>query len=270
MKTGKLIGLGILISSVVLIVGLAGGWLLGRVSWRTPALAAALTPDSTPYTANCGGSGFGMGPGMMRWQTADSYCAAETDNQPATCAVGNGNEDCPFAAQNFPTPGEGETLTIEEAQTALATYLADRGYDTLEIVDMMEFEHNFYAIARETDTGIGAMELLVDKWSGAVGPEMGPNMMWNAKYGMHQHGMMGARVSGENTLSAAEVLDIAQTWLDENQPGVTVEEDADPFYGYYTIHIHVGDAIKGMLSVNGITGQVWYHTWHGEFIQMLE
>jgi hypothetical protein len=22
-----------------------------------------------------------------------------------------------------------------------------------------------------------------------------------------------------------------------------------------------------MLSVNGYTGQVWYHTWHGSFIQ---
>jgi hypothetical protein len=135
---------------------------------------------------------------------------------------------------------------------------------------MMEFEYNFYAIARETDTGIGAMELLVNKWNGAVTPEMGPNMMWNAKYGMHRRGMMGAWRSGENTLSTAEALDIAQTWLDKNRPGVTVEEDVDPFYGYYTIHTHTDDAIEGMLSVNGSTGQVWYHTWHGEFIQMLE
>ena len=24
----------------------------------------------------------------------------------------------------------------------------------------------------------------------------------------------------------------------------------------------------GMLSVNGYTGQVWYHTWHGPFVQL--
>ena len=36
------------------------------------------------------------------------------------------------------------------------------------------------------------MELLIDKAGGAVGPEPGPNMMWNAKYGMMGQGnMMG-------------------------------------------------------------------------------
>jgi hypothetical protein len=26
--------------------------------------------------------------------------------------------------------------------------------------------------------------------------------------------------------------------------------------------------VAGMLSVNGYTGQIWYHTWHGAFVQM--
>jgi hypothetical protein len=270
MKAGKWIGLGSLIALGALLIGLTGGWFLGHLSRRMPAMAAALTPDATPYTANCGGSEFGMGPGMMRGQTTDDFCTADTNVPPRTCAVEDAVGDCPFAATDILVPGEGVTLTIGEAQAALETYLADQGYDNLAIVDMMEFERNFYGIARETDTGIGAMELLVNKWSGVVSPEMGPNMMWNTKYGMHRRGMMGAWSSGENTLSAAEALDIAQTWLDENQPGVTVEEDADAFYGYYTIHTYAGDTINGMLSVNGTTGQVWYHTWHGEFIQMLE
>jgi hypothetical protein len=42
---------------------------------------------------------------------------------------------------------------------------------------------------------IGAMELLIDKPYGTVYPEPGPNMMWNAKYGMMAgrgyRGMMG-------------------------------------------------------------------------------
>jgi len=25
--------------------------------------------------------------------------------------------------------------------------------------------------------------------------------------------------------------------------------------------------VIGMLSVNGTSGQVWYHTWHGAFVQ---
>ncbi len=27
--------------------------------------------------------------------------------------------------------------------------------------------------------------------------------------------------------------------------------------------------ISGMLSVHGEHGQVWYHTWHGDFVQMI-
>jgi hypothetical protein len=35
------------------------------------------------------------------------------------------------------------------------------------------------------------------------------------------------------------------------------------------IELEDGD-IQGMLSVHSATGQVWYHTWHGGFIQMIE
>jgi hypothetical protein len=46
-----------------------------------------------------------------------------------------------------------------------------------------------------------------------------------------------------------------------------VAEEADAFYGYYTIEVLNGDNIYSMLSVNGYTGQVWYHNWHGKFIR---
>jgi len=39
------------------------------------------------------------------------------------------------------------------------------------------------------------------------------------------------------------------------------------FYGYYTIEVLSNGTTYGMLSVNGYTGQIWYHTWHGTFIQ---
>ena len=62
---------------------------------------------------------------------------------------------------------------------------------------------------------------------------------------------------------------IAQTWLDRqgsgNSPGAP-----DAFYGYYTFHFLKGGQIAGMLSVNGSTGQVWFHSWHGHFIQARE
>ena len=178
-------------------------------------------------------------------------------------------ERCPMAG------GAASSLSVRaielsEAQEAVEAYVYNQGYDDLEIAEVMEFERNFYAIVREVDTGIGAMELLVDKTTGAVGPEVGPNMMWNARYGMHgRTGMMG-RSSDENTVSAERAVEIAQRWLDANQPGVDAEEHADPFYGYYTIHTVRGGEIDGMLSVHGTTGQVWCHSWHGDFVRMVE
>lgn len=60
-------------------------------------------------------------------------------------------------------------------------------------------------------------------------------------------------------ISEREALTLAQAFLDKKYPGAVVEE-AHHFYGYYTIHVLKGDVILGMLSVNGYSGSVWYHT----------
>lgn len=207
-----------------------------------------------------------MGPGMMRgWDAPTTPCTASIINW--SCG---GNPEG-YGGESLSS----DALTIEEAHEAIERYIDALGYPDLEIAEVMEFERNFYAIVEEADAGIGAMELLVEKWTGAVSPEMGPNMMWNARYGMQatggctRGGMMGG-TSEANTIAPEEALKVAQRWLDAHRPSVTVEEHADPFYGYYTIHTLEDDRIEGMLSVHGTTGQVWYHTWHGAFIQMIE
>ena len=45
---------------------------------------------------------------------------------------------------------------------------------------------------------------------------------------------------------------------------------ADTFYGYYTLHFLQDGEIEGMLSVHGSTGDVWYHSWHGDFVTTAE
>ena len=62
---------------------------------------------------------------------------------------------------------------------------------------------------------------------------------------------------------------MSQQYLDINLPGLTVAE-ADTFYGYYTLHTLKNGQFEGMLSVNGYTGAIWYHTWHGPFLAMKE
>jgi hypothetical protein len=138
----------------------------------------------------------------------------------------------------------------------------------------MQFSNQFYAEVEEKSTGIHAFEILLDRFTGAVYPEPGPNMMWNTKYG-HMGGMMGGWwgfggqiPTAQMPVTPAQAGQYAQQFLDANRPGTTAADEADTFYGYYTIHVLQNDQVIGMLSVNGYSGQVWYHTWHGTFVDM--
>ncbi|HSR25457.1 MAG TPA: hypothetical protein VLW53_18020 [Candidatus Eisenbacteria bacterium] len=169
----------------------------------------------------------------------------------------------------------GQAISIDQAQSAVQATLDRQGNRDLAIDELIEFQDNFYASVREKSTGTGAFELLVNRSTGAVVPEPGPNMMWNTKYGMMSGravgmmggGMMGVGIAaGPMTVTADQATQAARQWLDRNQPGSTTNTP-DRFYGYYTVDVEKDGRLTGMLSVNGTTGQVWYHTWHGSFFQ---
>ena len=65
-----------------------------------------------------------------------------------------------------------------------------------------------------------------------------------------------------------QAVEIAQDYLDQAQTRLTADEHADTFYGYYTLHTYEDGELVGMLSVNGYTGEVFLHSWHGDFIEM--
>ena len=71
--------------------------------------------------------------------------------------------------------------------------------------------------------------------------------------------------TADMSVNARRAAEYAQQWLDVNFPGTEVEEPST-FYGYYTIDFSSDGRIIGMLSVEGYSGDVWYHTWHGNFI----
>lgn len=167
--------------------------------------------------------------------------------------------------------GAAGTISMDDAQKAAQTVIDRYPGSDLALDEIMEFQNNFYVLAKEKASGTGALELLVDRQTGTVYPEPGPDMMWNTKYGMMSGSMMGGgQAAGPMTVTAEQASRLAQSWLNVNQPGNTVGKP-DTFYGYYTFDFLAANGRPaGMLSVNGYTGQVWYHTWHGAFVAKKE
>ncbi len=186
-------------------------------------------------------------------------------------------------------------LTIDQTKAAAEKYLANLDNSDFVIAEIMVFDNNSYVIVREASTGIGAFELLVDPDSQVAYPEHGPNMMWNLKYsGINHDSMMGGNgygmmnrmggygnmMQGWNSTTPIDVtatmivtpeqaVEYAQKYLDASFPGATTEHPMQ-FYGYYTLDFEQNSKIAGMLSVNGYSGQVFLHTWHGTFIEEAE
>jgi len=173
---------------------------------------------------------------------------------------------------------------MADAAARIDRWLAESGFEGLHTAEVMAFSNGYYA-AVAAENGQGAFELLLDPATGWISPEPGPNMMWNTEYGMMQGrlgGMMGGGMMGgggmmsptpsgnaEGLLTAAEAERIAEDWLAAALPGETAEE-ARAFPGYYTLDTERDGRPVGMLSVNARTGAVWYHGWHGNFLDELE
>ncbi len=153
---------------------------------------------------------------------------------------------------------------VDQAKTLAEQYASAQGLD-LRVKEIMEFSNHYYVIIKEEGSGVNAFEVLVDKATGRVFLEPGPSMMWNTKYGH----MRSRNPTAIMPVSIEQALRNAQEWLDAYFPGASAEE-AEAFYGYYTIDFSRNNQIIGMLSVNGYSGEVWYHTWHGQFIGMIE
>ncbi len=188
--------------------------------------------------------------------------------------------------------GSGEPVTDLAGAKRQAQRFADRL--DLRVGEVMRFESSYYAELVEPG-GNRATEVLINPATGAVWLEYGPAMMWNTRYGMMgesgvhgrqgmmggssgSRGMMGGGYRGDPTwapspqttrasISAPEAKAVAVRWLAREGSGLSAGM-ADAFPGYYTLHILKGDRVAGMLSVNGYTGAVWDHWWHGRFLSM--
>ncbi len=197
-----------------------------------------------------------------------------------------------YASRLANTPGNTgpatQKMTMSEAVQSFKNYLGSQD-SNIALHEVEEYQYNFYASYYEKNSGTFAFQMLIWKqgssymmgmmgYTGATKvavPEMGPNMMWNTKYhvagGMMNGGMMGnawQSTSTPMTVTASEARTLAQQYLTDNFSGKSAG-DADTYYGYYNIDVLIDGSTWGMLSVNGYTGQVWYHAWHGTFVQTI-
>ncbi len=243
-----------------------------------------------------GGTPSGFGPGWMM-QNTQGFTGTNQFGFGHGGMMGGGmmlNPNSPF--YTAPKP-----LTLAQATDTLNAYVTSLNDSNLAVGEVMIFDNHAYAQIVEKDSGIGVMEVLVDPTTQAVYPEMGPNMMWNLKYGMTlaparragmigfgRYGMRGRMMGGgfnnmmgnfsgnadvspdQMPVTPEQAVQAAQTYLDSffSEANLTADEHADPFYGYYTLHVNRDGQTVGMLSVNGFTGQVFPHTWHGELLEM--
>lgn len=230
--------------------GMMGGWQNGNPS--------TTITNTQPFGGYGPGMRGGYGPGMMGGGMMGGGMMG-----------GYG----PGMMGGWTSPANANPISPDQAVAAAQQYVATYNNNDLALAEIMQFANNFYVRVTEKSTGTSAFELLVNPYSGAVTPEMGPNMMWNTKYGMMaQGGMMGMmggyrnQPEGQMSVSVAQARTNAQQFLDANFPGAKLADDQDAFYGYYTMDFLQNGKTAGMLSVNGYTGEVWYHTWHGNFI----
>jgi hypothetical protein len=274
----------VFITAPVLAQGPIGGGGMGDPGHMGP-------DDPAGDAGSCLGQSSGFAPGWMMGNQGDTGIPMPTPGsmmggmmssmmgQAMNGMMGGSmmvNSNSPFFVA--PTP-----LTLTEAADTLAAYLSHLNDSNLVIGEVMIFDNHAYAQIVEIDSGVGVLEVLIDPETKAVIPEMGPNMMWNLKYGMMSgfggFGMMGGMMMGgfgaidvstEMTVTPEQAVEKAQTVLDTcfSEANLTADEHVDPFYGYYTLHVNRDGKTVGMLSVNGFTGEVFPHTWHGILLEM--
>ena len=80
---------------------------------------------------------------------------------------GDAASDCPGMG-GWTSPSTGTPMTLDQAVEVAEEYLSAYGNPDLALAEVMEFTQNVYAVVEETSTGVGAFELLIDRYTGSV------------------------------------------------------------------------------------------------------
>jgi hypothetical protein len=183
-----------------------------------------------------------MGPGMMQ----GAMMGGSSDSSSMWSMMGNAGIMSWHGATDQP-------IGLSDASASLGSFALTCGFG-LTIGKVLAFDDSFYAVLLDaSNDAVG--EVLLDRYSGSVYPEPGPNMMWNANWGAGG----ASATTPVYDLAAAQAL--ATTFLASYLPGATVL-DGRALPGYASFEVGT-ETPKAVLSVNFSTGEVWVHTWLG-------
>jgi hypothetical protein len=149
-----------------------------------------------------------------------------------------------------------DPLTSPDEARAVIQAFIDWANSGLQISELWEYGTVYKAELSDTN-GAKAFDLIADKFTGAVGPEMGLSMMTNASYGRSLYKLSFFRRN--LNLSPDQATTLAQTFVDNNGLGYILGQP-ESYPGYYKFHTSYSGGYGMDIMVNGYNGGVWMNT----------
>ncbi len=216
----------------------------------------------TTPVSNGNGGGYGMmggqgangygGYGMMGGQGANGYGGGY--------GMMGGGYDAQGLGVNLTN---GEVATSDQAVAIAKAYTQKLNQDVV-VAELHEFSNGYEVELKEGKTGAKAYEVMVYKNGGQIIAEMGPNIMWNTKYGHMNWGNTGAV-----TVSEEQATKSAQEFVTKMGQGYSIgKPELAP--GYYEFMVQKDGKDYAELDANGFTGQIWFENWQGPILNTID
>ncbi|KJR45634.1 hypothetical protein UF75_3989 [Desulfosporosinus sp. I2] len=231
------------------------------------------TPGPNGYSAaynmmgSQGANGFGGGYGMMGDQGANGYgggygmMGGQGGNR---FGGGYGMMGGGYDAKSLGVDLTNGEVTISDQVVAITKAYTQKTNQDVVVGELHEFANGYEVELKEGATGAKVYEVMVYKNGGQIITEMGPNIMWNTKYGHMNWGNNGAV-----TVSEEQAAKSAQEFVAKLGQGYSIgKPELAP--GYYEFMIQKDGKDYAELNVNGYTGQVWFENWQGPIIKTID
>lgn len=199
-----------------------------------------------------GVNGNGSGYGMMGGQGINGYSG------------GYGMMGAGYDAKSLGVDiTNGEVASSDQAVAIAKAYVQIIDKDLI-VSQLQEYSNVYKAEFKDGESGVKAYEIVISKNGGQIIPGMGPDRMWNTKYGHMNWGNTAAV-----TVTEEQARNNAQEFVSRMGQEYSIGQ-AELASGYYEFIIQKDGKNYTELDVNGYTGQIWFQNWLGPIIQSID